>query len=126
MWGNPEKAPSSNSASIRFEAITIVSRLVLEANAPDWMRCKLSAPEMDTLRKLESPKNAPSGITSKSFCPIDSSSSRTAQMLQTLERTGLYLVQRVQAQVQLGQQTERSEGRCRNHVDRIIVQMQDA
>uniref|UniRef100_A0A182J4S8 Uncharacterized protein n=1 Tax=Anopheles atroparvus TaxID=41427 RepID=A0A182J4S8_ANOAO len=147
----PEKAPSSSSASRRFDAITTVSRLVLAANAPDWMRCRFSAPEMDTLRRFDSPKKAPSGMISKSFWPRDSSSSRPsmlsatttkgvegqvdqhraayvepAQVLQALERSGLNLVQRVQPQVQLGQEAQRPEGRCRDNVDRIVVQMENA
>uniref|UniRef100_A0A8W7Q2R4 Uncharacterized protein n=1 Tax=Anopheles coluzzii TaxID=1518534 RepID=A0A8W7Q2R4_ANOCL len=76
MWGSPAKAPSSSSSSSLLEAIVIDSRFGLAENAPDCTWRRLSAPEMSIDFRLASPKNAPSGMVSKSFCPMVSSSSR--------------------------------------------------
>uniref|UniRef100_A0A182Q898 Uncharacterized protein n=1 Tax=Anopheles farauti TaxID=69004 RepID=A0A182Q898_9DIPT len=47
-------------------------------------------------------------------------------VLQTLERTNLQLVERVQPKVKLSEQLQRPERRRRNHVDRVIIQVEDA
>uniref|UniRef100_A0AAG5DNQ4 Uncharacterized protein n=1 Tax=Anopheles atroparvus TaxID=41427 RepID=A0AAG5DNQ4_ANOAO len=74
--GNPEKAPSSSSCSSLFEAMVTDSRFGLAEKAPDWICRRFSAPEMSIDLRLDSPKKAPSGMTSKSFWPIVRSSSR--------------------------------------------------
>uniref|UniRef100_A0A182UVB0 Uncharacterized protein n=1 Tax=Anopheles merus TaxID=30066 RepID=A0A182UVB0_ANOME len=122
MWGSPEKAPSSSSCSMRFEAITIVSRLTRQHTQSHGRHLQqMIVGDVQGSYVLQTTKRIDRQVNQHRAAHI-----QPTQMLQSLERAGLNLVQRVQPQVQLSQQPERRERRRRNHVDRIIVQMQNA